>query len=145
MAVHDGALARPPYKDNLNALLDEPAFKCPVGGTIGSKRNVVYTNFQDEPGELEEVALTGASNGHDLVRYRENIRAYLTQHQDDASIQHLRRNKQLTALDLSELERILLESGLGSRENLDRAAAAGLGLYVRSLVGADRDAHSRVS
>ncbi|MFJ5976123.1 DEAD/DEAH box helicase family protein [Pseudarthrobacter oxydans] len=105
------------------------------------KRNVVYTNFLDELGELEEIDLAGASNGHiDLARYREKIRLYLADHQDHAAIQRLRRNRQLTALDLSELERILLESGLGSREDLDRAAAEGLGLYVRSLVGLDRDA-----
>ncbi|MGN7201563.1 DEAD/DEAH box helicase family protein [Arthrobacter sp. SAFR-044] len=105
------------------------------------RRNVVYTNFQDELGELEEIELTGASNGHvDLDRYRDKIRQYLHQYQEHASIQRLRRNRQLTALDLSELERILLESGLGSPEDLNRAAADGLGLYVRSLVGLDRDA-----
>jgi type I restriction enzyme R subunit len=105
------------------------------------KRNVVYTSFRDELGELAEVELVGASNGHvDLSRYREKIRTYLAGYQDHATIQRLRRNKQLTALDLSELERILLESGLGSPEDLDRAAADGLGLYVRSLVGLDRDA-----
>lgn len=105
------------------------------------KRNVVYTNFQDELGELEEIELGGASNGHvDLVRYREKIRLYLADHQDHSTIQRLRRNKQLTALDLPELERILMESGLGSREDLDRAATEGLGVYVRSLVGLDREA-----
>jgi len=105
------------------------------------RRNVVYTNFQDELGDLEETELTGASNGHvDLARYRDKIRQYLDQYQEHASIQRLRRNKQLTALDLSELERILLESGLGTSEDLNRAAADGLGLYVRSLVGLDREA-----
>lgn len=105
------------------------------------RRNVVYTNFQDELGELEEIELSGASNGHvDLSRYRDKFRQYLSQYQEHATIQRLRRNKQLTELDLSELERILLESGLGTPEDLNRAAADGLGLYVRSLVGLDREA-----
>ena len=105
------------------------------------KRKVVYTNFQDELGELEEVELAGASNGTvDLVRYRDKTRVYLAQHQQHATIQRLRRNKQLTALDLAELERILLESGLGTPEDLNRAADDGLGIFVRSLVGLDRDA-----
>ncbi|MDR6686222.1 type I restriction enzyme R subunit [Arthrobacter sp. 1088] len=105
------------------------------------KRNVVYTNFQDELGELEEMELAGASNGTvDLVRYREKTRLYLAQHQQHTTIQRLRRNKQLTALDIAELERILLESGLGSSQDLDRAASDGLGVFVRSLVGLDRDA-----
>jgi type I restriction enzyme R subunit len=105
------------------------------------KRTVVYTAFQDVLGELEEVELAGASNGYvDLARYREKTKLYLAEYQDHASIQRLRRNKQLTALDLSELEKILLESGLGSAEDLERAAGDGLGLFVRSLLGLDREA-----
>jgi type I restriction enzyme, R subunit len=105
------------------------------------RRNVVYTNFRDELGELTEIELTGTSNGHiDLARYREKVRQYLAQYQEHATIQRLRRNKQLTALDLSELERILLESGLGTSEDISRAATEGLGIYVRSLVGLDREA-----
>ncbi len=105
------------------------------------KRKVVYTNFQDELGALEEVELVGATNGFvDLPRYKEKMRSYLAQYEQHATIQRLRRNKQLTALDLAELERILLESGLGSLEDLNRAANDGLGLFVRSLVGLDREA-----
>lgn len=105
------------------------------------KRKVVYTNFQDELGELQEVELLGATNGFvDLARYREKVRTYLAQYQEHATIQRLRRNKQLTTLDIAELERILLESGAGSAEDLKRAANDGLGLFVRSLVGLDREA-----
>lgn len=105
------------------------------------KRKVVYTNFQDELGVLEEVELVGTTNGFvDLPRYKEKMRSYLAQYEEHATIQRLRRNKQLTALDLAELERILLESGLGSLEDLNRAANDGLGLFVRSLVGLDREA-----
>ncbi len=51
-------------------------------------------------------------------------------------------NKPLTATDLSELERILLESGIGGTDDIRRAAeeSHGLGLFVRSLVGMDRGA-----
>lgn len=105
------------------------------------KRTVVYTAFEDALGELEEVELVGASNGYvDLARYREKTKLYLSRYQDHTTIQRLRRNKQLTDLDLSELEKILLESGLGSAEDLERAASDGLGLFVRSLVGLDREA-----
>ena len=105
------------------------------------KRTVVYTAFEDALGELAEMELVGASSGYvDLARYREKTKLYLSQYQDHASIQRLRRNKQLTALDLAELEKILLESGLGSAEDLERVAADGLGLFVRSLLGLDREA-----
>jgi type I restriction enzyme R subunit len=51
-------------------------------------------------------------------------------------------NRPLTPSDLSELERLLGESGVGEPEDIRRAAenAQGLGLLVRSLVGMDRAA-----
>ena len=50
-------------------------------------------------------------------------------------------NKPLTEQDLDELERILIE-GVGSTEEIERAKIHeyGLGLFVRSLVGLDREA-----
>lgn len=50
-------------------------------------------------------------------------------------------NKPLTAADLGELERILVEGGVGDAEQIRRAAEPdGLGVFVRSLVGLDRAA-----
>jgi type I restriction enzyme R subunit len=48
----------------------------------------------------------------------------------------------LTASDLAELERMLSESGVGAPEDIQRAKSEsqGLGLFVRSLVGMDREA-----
>jgi type I restriction enzyme R subunit len=53
----------------------------------------------------------------------------------------LRTNKPLTSADLAELERMLADAG-GRAEDVARAAteARGLGLFVRSLVGLDREA-----
>jgi len=46
------------------------------------------------------------------------------------------------ASDLAELERMLVESGIGEQADIRRAAeeSHGLGLFVRSLVGMDRGA-----
>jgi type I restriction enzyme R subunit len=54
----------------------------------------------------------------------------------------LRRNLPLTATDLTELERMLVDSGLASPQELQKASmqSQGLGLFVRSLVGLDREA-----
>jgi type I restriction enzyme R subunit len=54
----------------------------------------------------------------------------------------LRRNLQLTADDLTSLETMLLESGAGTETDIAKAReeAHGLGLFVRSLVGLDREA-----
>lgn len=48
----------------------------------------------------------------------------------------------MTATDLGELQRILVESGAGGADDARRAAeqAHGLGLFVRSLAGVDRTA-----
>jgi type I restriction enzyme R subunit len=61
---------------------------------------------------------------------------------DHVTIGKLRKNKPLTATDLAELERLLIESGLGGQDDVRRAAeeSQGLGLFVRSLVGMDRRA-----
>ena len=51
-------------------------------------------------------------------------------------------NKALTPADLAELERMLAESGLGGVDAIERAKteSKGLGLFVRSLIGMDREA-----
>jgi type I restriction enzyme R subunit len=55
-------------------------------------------------------------------------------------------NKALTAADLSELERMLAENGVGNSKDIERAKeeSHGLGLFVRSLVGMDREAAKAV-
>ena len=56
------------------------------------------------------------------------------------SLQRLRRNQPLTPSDLKELERMLLEAG-GSTAVIQEAAkqSHGLGIFIRSLVGLDRE------
>jgi type I restriction enzyme R subunit len=67
---------------------------------------------------------------------------FLRQHMNHIAIEKLRKNRPLTGTDLAELERMLVESGLGGPDDVRRAAeeAEGLGLFVRSLVGMDRSA-----
>jgi type I restriction enzyme R subunit len=70
------------------------------------------------------------------------VRHFLTQHRDHISIRKLRRNQQLTPQDLSELERIFQDEGVASAEDLERIRSedGGVGLFIRSLVGLERDA-----
>ena len=51
-------------------------------------------------------------------------------------------NKALTKADLSELERMLTKSGIAGADEVQKAKAEshGLGLFVRSRVGLDREA-----
>lgn len=107
-----------------------------------TKRNPVYTDFADELGEATEVTLPGTTPGTDMERFRAKASAYLRAHESNIALQRLRRNRQLTEADLSTLEQMLLESGAGAAADVERAAeeSHGLGLFVRSLVGLDREA-----
>ena len=89
-----------------------------------------------------DVELPGFTIGDGFEKFRAKAQAFLRAHQDHVAIHKLRMNKALTAADLAELERMLGESGVGGPEDISRAKATsrGLGLFVRSLVGLDREA-----
>jgi type I restriction enzyme R subunit len=105
-------------------------------------RATVYTNFEDEIGDGSIVELPGVAIGTNWERFKAKARAYLKDHEDNVALQKLRRNKQLTDTDLSALEAMLVASGAGGPEDIARAAeeSQGLGLFIRSLVGLDREA-----
>jgi type I restriction enzyme, R subunit len=105
-------------------------------------RRVIYTDFEDEMGEGVEVALGPFVSAGDFEKFRAKARQFLREHEDHVTVRKVRTNKPLTSSDLDELGRILLESGIGTADDLHRAAEStqGLGLFVRSLVGLDRGA-----
>ncbi len=105
-------------------------------------RKVVYTDFEDAIGPGTQVVLTGITPvGTDFERFRAKARAFLRVHQDRLALHKLRRNQPLTPMDLAELERLLQEAGASSSDiERARGSDAGLGLFVRSLVGLDRAA-----
>ena len=107
-----------------------------------TSRNPVYTDFADQLGDAVDIALPGITPGTDFARFRAKAAAYLRQHVDHVALQKLRRNKQLTPEDVSSLEEMLIASGAGQQRDIESAAqkAEGLGLFVRSLVGLDRQA-----
>ncbi len=103
-----------------------------LGKTIVFAKNSAHAEFIAERFDANYPHLKGAFAR--VVTFRDHI-----------AIAKLRRNEALTASDLAELERILAKSGAGRPEDLRRATkeAAGLGLFVRSLVGLDREAAKR--
>ncbi|MCX7279049.1 MAG: DEAD/DEAH box helicase family protein [Burkholderiales bacterium] len=107
-----------------------------------TQRKVVYTDFEDVVGEATEVALPLGGSAGDFERFRLKVRAFLRAHENHITLHKLRRNQPLTATDLAELERLLVDSGTGTAEDVARAGqeAHGLGLFVRALVGLDREA-----
>ncbi|MBI5506765.1 MAG: hypothetical protein HY899_18410 [Deltaproteobacteria bacterium] len=106
------------------------------------QRRPIYTDFEDEMGSETTVQLPGFGAPEGFERFRAKTRAFLRQHENDMVIHKLRMNKPLTRSDLAELERMLTSSGVGGLDDLHKAKQEchGLGLFVRSLVGLDREA-----
>jgi type I restriction enzyme R subunit len=107
-----------------------------------AKRKPVYTDFEDQLGNENLVELPGFGAGTDFERFRAKVRQFLKAHEEHLTIHKLRLNEPLTAIDLAELERLLVEAGVGTAENVAKAKelSQGLGLFIRSLVGLDREA-----
>jgi type I restriction enzyme R subunit len=104
------------------------------------KRKIVYTDFEDELGTLTYIDLPGVAVGMDFEKFIAKARHFLRVHENHVMIYKLRQNQPLTTTDLEELERMLGEVAGDDDENLSKARQRGLGLFVRSLVGLERDA-----
>jgi type I restriction enzyme R subunit len=108
------------------------------------KRPIVYSDFEDEIGAGTAIEVTGVPVGTDMDRFRAKARQFLKANQSHIAILKLYRNEPLTKTDLAELDRIFAEAGIGTPEEMERIReGAGLGVFVRSLVGLDRAAAKR--
>ena len=105
-----------------------------------SKKNIVHTDFEDELGEATKIDLPALSTGKNLTKFKDKARQFLREHESHLSLQRLRRNQPLTPSDLEELSKMLVQAG-GSVEIIQQATeqSHGLGIFIRSLVGLDRE------
>jgi len=109
-----------------------------------TKRPTIYTDFTDALGEEQVIELPGFDGGHDVERFRDKTQQFLRTHENDPVIHKLRFNERLTKEDLDALEKILIKAGIGTTVELSKVRAdSGLGLFVRSIVGLDREAAKR--
>ncbi|QWG12797.1 DEAD/DEAH box helicase family protein [Bradyrhizobium sediminis] len=108
-----------------------------------SRKGVVYSNFADEIGDGVEHVLPQVGEA-DFARFKQKARHFLKAHEDHIVLHKLRQGKPLTPTDLGELERMLLDAGIGEAGDIERARATsqGFGRFVRSLIGLDRAAVS---
>lgn len=107
----------------------------------GDEAVIIYTDFEDEMGEATAIEMPHSGIGTDKPRFLMKVRHFLKAHADHITIQKLHRNEQLTPQDLSELERILREETEASDNDIAVITSeGGLGLFIRSLIGLDRDA-----
>ncbi len=106
------------------------------------QRQPIYTDFEDLMGSEREFALPWFSTPSDFERFRAKARQFLKANENHIAVYKLRMNEPLTPTDLAELERMLSESGIGDATDVQKAKETnqGLGLFVRSLIGLDREA-----
>ena len=106
-----------------------------------SKKAVVYSNFADEIGEGVEHELPQVGEA-DFARFKAKARHFLKAHEDHIVLHKLKQGRPLTPSDLGELEKMLLDAGIGAAGDIERAreVSHGFGGFVRSLVGLDRAA-----
>ncbi len=107
-------------------------------------RPLVFTDFEDEMGDGREVTIEGMAVGTDIDSFKRKARQFLRPYEDHIAILKPRRNEPLTPTDVAELERVFLSAGVQPDEiERLRNNDGGLGLFVRSLVGLDREAAKR--
>jgi type I restriction enzyme, R subunit len=105
-----------------------------------SKRNRIYTAFVDEIGAEVPVEIVTESAEVDFERFKTKVQHFLKQHSNRIAIHKLRRNQPLTTTDIAELEKILSEAAGEPSTHLQTIKSNGLGLFIRSLIGLDREA-----
>jgi len=109
-----------------------------------TKRPTIYTDFADLMGDETEVALPGFGSGYDTERFLDKTHQFLKAHETDPVLHKLRFNERLTKQDMDALEKLLVEAGAETRSVLGKVRSGdGLGLFVRSMVGLDREAAKR--
>jgi type I restriction enzyme R subunit len=105
---------------------------------------IAYTNFQDElHGATENEDVYEFSKDQSLALYRKKVESYIREHQDDLTIQRIKRNQPITKMDLEQLDTKLFEaSGIGDLEQYKQTIHPdkSLGIFVRELVGLERGA-----
>lgn len=109
------------------------------------QRRLIYTDFEDEVGQIREFPAPYGSFGSavNIVQYRKKVMNFLKENENNLALQKLRRNIPITESDIAELERMLFESeAMGTREDFERAYGKQehLGLFIRKLTGLDREA-----
>jgi type I restriction enzyme R subunit len=105
-------------------------------------RRIVYTDFEDQMGNEVAVTLPEFQPAADRARFLTKARRFLKEHENHITIHRLRLNQPLTASDLAELERMMITAGVGTADDIARAKdeSHGLGIFIRSLVGLEREA-----
>src|SRR6185437_1393881 len=103
-----------------------------------TKKRLVYTDFEDLLGDGSTVNLPQIG-AVDFNRFKRKARHFLLEHEDNLTLQKLRRGLPLTRTDLDQLQTLLVAAGVADQEQIEQATklSDGFGRFVRNLVGLD--------
>jgi type I restriction enzyme R subunit len=108
-----------------------------------AERKILYTDFEDEIGTGQLVAIEQIEAGIDKAQFRRKVTHFLREHENHLALKKLKYNEPITALDLQELERLLYEAtDLGDKRRFEEVYGPqpNFGTFIRSLIGLDREA-----
>ena len=108
----------------------------------GEGRKNVYTDFEDEMQEAEEVDGLITPDGS-LKNYRLKVERFVREHEEHPTIRRLKLNEPISAADLESLEQILFAAdGPGTREQYEQTYGTDqpLGQLIREIIGLDPNA-----
>lgn len=114
-----------------------------VGFVDCTEQRIIYTDFTDELGDVEEVDIPLRQPGFSPYQYRKKVEAYIRANENHVAIAKLKRNIPLTKADLDALETMLFGAAeIESRDRFEEVYGKGLSLtlFIRQLVGCDRNA-----
>jgi len=123
------------HSDGLNLLTQAHE----VGPCLKNRQLRPQHQHVEALGEGAVIDLPQVTAGLNMAKFKEKARVFLKEHESHLALQRLRRNQPLTPTDLEELEKMLVQAG-GTQPLMVEVKNVGLGLFVRNLVGMDREA-----
>jgi type I restriction enzyme, R subunit len=107
-----------------------------------ASQRTYYTNFIDDI-NVNDPWKNAENLGDEFKDYREVLSRYLDKHTDISGVWKLKNNIALSPEDIVELEKIIYSSEVSNKEQFDQYAQnTPLGLFIRTLVGMERQAVS---
>ncbi len=101
-------------------------------------KRIIDTNFKDEimSQEIRDSDLRHTGN----IRYREKMKKYLHENENEPVIMKLKTNQPLSSEDVAELERIMWMEVGTKEEYIEEYGGISLGVLVRRVTGLDKQA-----
>ena len=106
-------------------------------------QSIIYTDFEDELGEVRTVDVPAYNSGFSPYQYRKKVEAYIRNHEDHIAIAKLKLNVPLTQTDLESMKEMLFAAPeIESRDRFEAVYGTDLSLklFIRKLIGLDRNA-----